>query len=140
MMRTPMRRSGLVPYEFDQMIDSFFGGSRPMSAAWGPGVDVVEDADAYRLYAELPGLTKEDVHVEMNENVLTLRGEKRIERNDEGENWHRIERREGAFERSFSLAKPIKADAIKAKFSDGVLTVTVPKADEAKPREISIDY
>ena len=139
MMLTPMRRSGLIPYDFDQMIDSFFGGTRPVSAAWGPGVDVVEDNDAYRLYAELPGMKKDDVHVELNDNVLTLRGEKRIERKDEGESWHRIERREGTFERSFSLAKPINHDGITAKFTDGVLVVTVPKAEEAKPRQISID-
>ena len=139
MKLTPMRRS--AHSDLDHMMESFHCSPRAGSqGAWGPGIDVVESTDAYRLYVELPGLKKEDVKVELNDNVLTLRGEKKIERNAEGDHWHRIERHEGSFERSFRLAKPIKADTISAKFSDGVLMVTVPKADEAKPREIEIDY
>jgi len=141
MKLTPMRGSSVACNDLDRLFDTFFTAPAATTRlTWGPGIDVVEDKDTYRLLAELPGLKKEDVKVELNENVLTVSGEKKIERSAEGNQWHRVERREGRFERSFTLAKPIQADKISAKFADGVLTVVVPKAEEAKPREIQIDY
>ena len=84
-------------------------------------------------------MSKEDVRIEFQDGVLSLRGEKKTETLAEGEAWRRVERSYGSFDRRFELPTHVKGDAIKARFTDGVLTVTVPKADEIRPREISID-
>ena len=111
----------------------------PAAGAWWPSVDVKETQEAYQVAAELPGLKREDVKISLTDNLLTLRGEKRAQQDRETENWHQVERAYGVFERSFQLTCPVDASKVKAKFEDGVLTITLPKSEESRPREISIE-
>ena len=90
------------------------------------------------IFAEIPGLTKENVSITMENNVLTISGERKFEKDVEKENFHRIERTYGSFSRSFSLPANVATQKADASFKDGVLTVTLPKTDEAKPRQIAI--
>jgi HSP20 family protein len=103
-----------------------------------PAIDISEDDDSYVVTAELPGTKKDDVTLELHENVLTLRGEKRNEREEKKEHSRYVERTYGSFSRSFRLPANADGDHIKASFEDGVLSVTIPKAAEAKPRTVDI--
>ena len=138
------RRHG-YPQNFPQGgVDDFFNAFfqaplAPSANRWSPAVDVVETDNDYRFVVELPGVAKEDVKIEFSDGVLTLRGEKKSAEKKDGEAWRRVERRYGAFERSFELPVPVKGEAIRARYADGMLTVSVPKADEVRPHEISID-
>ena len=89
--------------------------------------------------AELPGVTPDSIHVDISNNNLTIQGEKTKDNGVEGENYYRVERIYGKFMRSFSLPSRVKADAVKARYKDGVLVVSIPKAEEAKPREIKVE-
>lgn len=111
---------------------SFFKGT------WSPAVDISEDKDNFYLHVELPGLKKDDVKVSYEDGILTIRGEKKAEREDKDVNYHRIERSFGMFERSFRVPTRIKEDNIEARFENGVLTITLPKAEEVKPKEIAV--
>ncbi len=110
------------------------------TGSWIPAVNVEEAADELLLTAELPGMREEDVNVDIENNILTIRGEKREEHEegDEGHKFHVGERRYGSFQRAFTLPQSVQADAIHADFSGGVLTVRLPKAPEAKSRNIQI--
>lgn len=105
---------------------------------WIPPVDLREEGDKLVLEMELPGLKKEDVDISIENNVLTIKGERKFEKEEKKENYHRIERSYGKFSRSFSLPATIKADAIDASLKDGVLVLTLPYAEEAKPKKITI--
>jgi HSP20 family protein len=124
--------------EFDRLFDRGFGGD--VVTGWLPVVDIHETADSVIMQAELPGLRSEDVNVSVENGILTVSGEKRkeIEEGSRDSNYHLMERRYGRFERSFRLPQTVQADAVKAEFSNGVLTVTLPKAEEAKARRIEI--
>ena len=110
------------------------------TGAWIPAVNVEEAADELLLTAELPGMREEDINVDIENNILTIRGEKREAREeaDEGRRYHVCERRYGSFHRAFTLPRSVEADAIRADFEGGVLTVRLPKAQEAKSRAIEI--
>lgn len=103
-----------------------------------PAVDIVEDDDRYVITVEVPGAKKDDVTVELHENVLTIRGEKRSEREGEKEHRRWVERTYGSFSRSFTLASNAAGNRVKASFENGVLTIEVPKEEESKPKVISI--
>jgi HSP20 family protein len=111
---------------------------------WGPGrrfapaVDVTEDDDEYTVTAELPGIDKKDVTIELHEGMLTIRGEKRSEREEESEQRRHVERCFGTFSRSFSLPPDADGEHVKANFENGVLRVKIPKTEEAKPRTVDI--
>ena len=110
------------------------------TGSWIPAVNVEEAADELLLTAELPGMREEDLNVDIENNILTIRGEKR-EEHEEGDEEHKFhvwERRYGSFQRAFTLPQSVQADAIQADFSGGVLTVRMPKAPEAKSRTIEI--
>jgi HSP20 family protein len=107
-------------------------------AGWLPAVDVRESDDAFTFTAELPGIGKEEVEITVEDSVLTLSGERRFNESDEEKNYRRIERAYGAFSRSFTLPSAVDAERIEATFKDGLLTVTVPKAELAKARKITI--
>lgn len=130
--------------ELDSLTDRLqaaFDVSMPTSApggAWSPSVNIEEAAEALYLTAELPGVRREDVELEVENNVLTLRGEKRDTRREGAERFHLFERRSGSFERSFTLPRTVSSDGITADYADGVLHVTLPKAPEAKSRRIDI--
>jgi HSP20 family protein len=107
--------------------------------AWVPPVDIYETSDSIVLEAELPGLTKDNIVVEVKNNTLTLKGEKKFEREVTEENYHRVERSYGGFQRAFTLPSTVQQDRVKAKFRDGILEITIPKAEEAKPKQIKVD-
>jgi HSP20 family protein len=105
---------------------------------WLPALDVHETDDHYAVSVELPGVARDDVTIEFNEGLLTIRGEKRSEREEQKEKRRFVERHYGTFSRSFSLPGDADADHIDADFKDGVLTLTIPKTEESKPRTIAI--
>jgi HSP20 family protein len=103
-----------------------------------PPADVIENKDSFIVRAELPGLKKEDIKVTLQNNVFTINGEKRKEQEEKNQTYHKVERSYGTFHRSFELPVQVNPNDIKAEFKDGILTVELPKIEEAKPKEISI--
>jgi HSP20 family protein len=116
------------------MQDNQFGQRR----GWLPAVDVSEGEQAFTLTAELPGFSKDDVQIELQDNQLTLKGERKRETDVQEKQYRRVERVYGSFERSIKLPVAIDADKVHATFKDGVLKLTLPKAEEAKPKAISV--
>jgi HSP20 family protein len=114
-------------------------GSAESLGSWYPATDIFETKDNYVFKMEVPGLTKEDIDVEFHNHVLSIKGEKKEEKEVEKENYHRIESYSGAFTRSFSLPKDADADKIEASMKDGILELRVAKAEEKKAKAISID-
>jgi HSP20 family protein len=108
------------------------------SASWVPPVDIFEEGDGIRIMAEVPGVKPEDVKISLENNVLTIHGSKQQTAEERTERVHRYERTYGAFERSFTLPTTVDANAIKASYEHGVLTVTLPKVEKAKPRQIEV--
>jgi HSP20 family protein len=109
-----------------------------ITSAWHPACDVFEDKQAVKIVAELPGVKPEDVKLSLENNLLTIRGEKKQEAEERSERVHRYERSYGSFERAFVLPSTVDPDNISADYSNGVLTVSVPKAERARPREIPV--
>jgi len=105
---------------------------------WSPNVDIFENKDQLVLEAELPGLKPEDVNVSIENNVLTIHGERRFEKKDEDDNFHRVERAYGSFTRSFTLPPTVSSENVNALFDNGVLRLTLAKREEAKPHRIEI--
>jgi len=103
-----------------------------------PRINVEENDNEWVISAELPGVLKEDVNVNFQDNVLSISGEKKIEDKDESKNYHRFERSSGKFNRSLKVNTSVVAEKIKADYKDGILTITLPKAEEAKPKSIDI--
>ena len=136
----PRRNGSELRTEMDRLFENFLSPSS-LHLEWGglsPAVDVEETPDAYVFRADLPGVVSKDVKVTVHGDTLTLRGERRREEKKSDGTLHRVERSYGEFERSFTLGAPVKADQVKASYRDGVLEIHVPKADEAKPREIDV--
>jgi len=136
---TPSQQA-VVAQPLFRLFDTFFNdaGEDLATRTWTPPVDIQETDDAYRIHAELPGMTKDDIQITMENNVLRLSGERKFEKDTKQENYHRIERTYGAFSRSFALPNQVSSDKVEAKFENGVLSIVVPKAEQAKPRRISI--
>jgi len=126
--------------EMNRFFDDFFGEQRRGLAegAWLPSVDVAETDGEFVVRAELPGMSHEDIEINVQDNILTLKGEKKQEKKEEHETFHRLERSYGSFSRTFTLPAGVKLDDIKATFKDGVLEVTMPKAEDAKLKKIAI--
>src|SRR5205814_6995932 len=106
--------------------------------AWSPSVDIYENKEQIVLEAELPGMNREDFDLSFENNVITLRGERRFEKRDESDNYHRVERSYGSFSRSFTLPPTVSGEGIAAEYRNGVLRVTLPKREEVKARRIEI--
>lgn len=106
---------------------------------WAPSVDVSENPHEIVLQAELPGMQKEDIDIQLTGDTLTLRGERKLESAQRGEHYHRIERQYGAWQRTFQIEVPIDTQKVAANYEDGVLTVHLPKQESIKPRQIAID-
>jgi HSP20 family protein len=106
--------------------------------AWSPAVNILEKKDAIVITADLPGLKAEDVDITVDNGVLTIRGERRLEEASEGETYHRVERVYGMFERTFTLPNSVDVNAIDAKFRNGEMVVTLPKREESKPRAVKV--
>jgi len=123
---------------FDAVFDMPNGHSHAYSSVYSPAVDVLESRDSYLVRAELPGVKKDDITLEFKDGTLSLSGEKKFEEPAAGVTCHRCERSSGRFARSFSLPQPVKDDGITATLRDGILEIHIPKADEAKPKQIAI--
>ena len=127
--------------EMDRLFDDFFGmtpAQNAKNAVWSPAVDIREDENSFIIEAELPGMSKEDIHLEVEQNMLSIKGERKFERKDEQENYHFVERSYGSFYRSFTLPKNVNTEEISAEHKDGMLVITVPKAEEVKPKKVEI--
>ena len=128
----------------NRLFDESFRGARTtgddwaLGGNWAPAVDIYEHEGNIVLKAELPGIDPQDVDVRCENNVLTLRGERKYDNEVKQENYHRVERAYGGFTRSFTLPSVVDQEKIKAEYKDGVLELTLPKREEAKPKQISI--
>lgn len=145
-MLPSLTRRGQTISPFDALWDMrremdrlFNGTTEPAAHAWAMPAEVLETDDAIRFVVETPGLRSEDIDVTVENNVLTISGEKKVERN-EGEKgeYHLYERRYGRFERSFALPRRVDAEHVDANYENGVLTVTLRKSEAAKPRRIKV--
>jgi HSP20 family protein len=114
------------------------GNARTTTTAWAPAVDISERKDAYLVTVELPGMTAEDLDITMEDGLLTIQGERQFTADSSEEQFHRVERRYGAFRRSITLPAHVLAEEIEASFEDGVLQILVPKAEEATPKRIQV--
>lgn len=115
------------------------GDSREFArGAWSPNVDIYEDKDRLIVEAELPGMSRDDFELSAENNVLTLKGERKFEKKTEGDNYHRVERSYGSFTRQFTLPQTVTAEGANAEFENGVLRVSLPKREETKARKIEI--
>jgi len=131
-----------IQREMNRLFDNFFRGDVKdgdlAMSSWTPAIDIAEHDNEYIVKAELPGVSRDDVKITLESNILTIRGEKRIDKETKEENYHRIERSYGSFQRSFTLPTTVKNDKIDAVYKDGILTVSLPKAEEAKPKQIEV--
>jgi HSP20 family protein len=109
------------------------------STAWVPPVDIFEAGEEIIIGLEMPGVRKEDIQVELNDSTLTISGERRLEHEEQRESYHRLERRYGRFARSFTVPPNVDRDGLKAEYLDGILTLRLPKRDEARPRTIAVE-
>jgi len=138
----------LVPFsglnDFDSLFSDFFSGSIGLQQnsvrGWSPTVDVNETDKEYRLYAELPGIEKKEIEVSVNDGVLTLKGERKSEDKEEDKENNRVfrESRYGKFERSFRFSEKVLEDKIAGKYKDGILTITIPKAEIPEAHKVEI--
>jgi HSP20 family protein len=126
--------------EVDRLFDAFFGNTGDAAAGrrWVPPMDLVEADDHFVLKADLPGLSEEDVSIEIQDGTLKISGERKSEHEAREQGWYRIERSFGSFSRSLTLPDGINPDAVTAEFDRGVLEVRIPKPEERKPRRVEI--
>ena len=129
--------------ELQRSINQLFNTGRTTGddvalSAWTPAVDIFEGDNEYVIKLELPEVTRDDVKVNLHDQTLTISGERKIENEDKRDGYHRIERSYGQFYRSFTLPPNVNAEAINAQFKDGVLRLTLPKREEAKPKQIAV--
>jgi HSP20 family protein len=124
--------------DIDRVFDAFFGQNEQSARRWVPPVDLVEAEAYFLLKADLPGLSEEDVSIEVQDGSLTISGERKAEHEERARGWYRIERAFGSFSRSLTLPDGVDPDGIEASFTDGVLELHIPKPEERKPRRISI--
>ncbi len=128
--------------EFDDLLQRFFGAERPdwlSGRGFSPAVDISENDSEVLVKAELPGIDQKDIEVSLSGDVLTIKGEKREEKEEKGENIHRVERSYGSFSRAFTLPCEVKSEAVEAKFKDGVLSLKLPKSETSKKKSIKIN-
>ena len=137
--RTPLARPRNDLFHWfleDHDLPGFGTGERE----WMPPFDIFETEGEIIVKAELPGMKVEDIDITLTDGLLTIKGERKMEKEDKRENYHRIERQFGSFSRSLNLGVNVKADGIDAGYKDGVLTVTLPKAEEDKPKKIEVKH
>ena len=125
--------------EVNRLFNTLFGPENGQAQQrWVPAMDLVEADDEFVLKADLPGLTEDDVSIEVRDNALTISGERKSESEQKGRGWYRVEREFGRFSRSLTLPEGVNADSIGASFENGVLEVRIPKPEQPKPRRIQI--
>ena len=140
----PVRELQTMQNEMNRLFNTFFDAPSPGNGGqttlrrWIPAMDVVETDDHFVLRADLPGLNESDVNIELEDNVLTISGERKVEHEQRNEGYYRVERASGAFVRSLTLPEGVDAQGIQANFDSGVLEVRIPKPEQQKPRKVQI--
>jgi len=138
----PFREVSRLRREMDRLWDDFFGPGRralqPLVEEWVPAMDLSETADKVVVKAEVPGMEPKDIDISLSGDLLTIRGEKKSEREEKKENYHLVERSYGSFSRSVRLPAAVNADKIEARYEKGVLTITCPKKEKVKPKAIDV--
>ena len=136
----PFHGASTVESQLNRMFNDFLGRSGQESnlSAWAPAVDIFETENELTVKADLPDIKPEDLDIRVENNILTIRGERKFEKKVDEKNYLRVERAYGSFSRSFSLANTVNPEGIKANYENGVLTLTIPKREEAKPKQIKV--
>jgi HSP20 family protein len=131
---------GSYETQLNRLFSDFFGRSSQEQGLtpWAPSVDIYEAGHELVVKADLPDIKPEDLDIRVENNILTIRGERKFEKKEDEKNYLRVERSYGSFARSFSLANTVNTEAIQADYKDGVLTLNIPKRDEAKPKQIKV--
>lgn len=136
----PFRELVSLRDDMDRFFKSFFGSSlEEVEGFWAPVIDIEEDNDNYYVRAEIPGIKKEDVKISVRGNAISVSGERKQESETKNKTFHRVERSYGRFRRTVTLPSEIDADTVKATYKDGILTITLPKPESAKPKEIEVE-
>lgn len=136
-IREMMGLSDRLNRMFEEM--SGFNADNQITGSWTPAVDVYESENAIEIKADLPGMTEKDIDVSVENNTLTIKGERQFENEEKRENYHRVERQYGSFYRSFQLPNTVDVSKINANFKNGILELALPKREETKPKKISIN-
>lgn len=132
-------------FDIQDNINKVFGnyltsrGTQARVIGWMPPVDITESENEYQIKADIPGMKKEDIKISLEDNTLTISGERKEEKEEKGKNFVKKEKTFGSFMRSFSLPHSVDSKGIKAAYKEGVLNITVPKSEESKPKEIKIE-
>ncbi len=137
----PFRGVNTLQDQFNRLFNDVFDrkGEESSLTAWAPAVDIYETEHELVVKADLPEVDPKDLDIRVENNILTIRGERKFEKKVNEDNYLRVERAYGSFARSFTLANTVNSDAIKADYQDGVLTLTIPKREEAKPKQIKVN-
>ena len=137
----PFRGLNTLQDQVNRLLEDSIRGAGPNSslAAWAPAVDIYETESELVVTADLPGINEKDFDVRVENNMLTIRGERKLEKTVNEDNMLRVERAYGSFSRSFSLPNTVNTEAIKADYRDGVLTVKMPKREESKPKQVKVN-
>ncbi len=140
----PVRELNTIQNEMNRLFNTFFetsgsqGGAPSASRRWLPAMDLVESGDEFVLRADLPGLSENDVNIELEDSVLTVSGERKSEHEERKEGYYRLERASGSFSRSLTLPEGVDPEKVQANFARGVLEVRIPKPEQRKPRKVTI--
>src|SRR5947209_13326196 len=137
----PVRELGTLQNEMNRLFNTFFDtpqGAGGATRRWVPAMDLLETQDDFVLRADLPGLSEGDVNIELEDNVLTISGERKAEHEAHKEGYYRVERSSGAFSRSLTLPEGVEPEGVRASFNRGVLEVRIPKPAARKPRKVAI--
>ncbi len=138
----PVRELNTIQNEMNRLFNTFFDTPAPTSGStlrrWVPAMDLLETEDDFVLRADLPGLSEKDVNIELEANVLTVSGERKVEHEERKEGYYRVERASGSFSRSLTLPEGVDPEAVKASFDRGVLEIRIPKPEQRKPRKVTI--
>ena len=138
----PIRDVWSIQDEINRTFDNFFGTTQReewTESRWAPAIDISENKDDLMVNVEVPGMKKEDIKVTLQDGILTVKGERKQDKEEKDKSFHRVERSYGSFCRSFTLPTTVQGDKIKANYKDGILMIALPKVEEVKPKEISID-
>ena len=137
----PFRGVNTLQDQFNRLFNDVFDrkGEESSLTAWAPAVDIYETELELVVKADLPEVDPKDLDIRVENNILTIRGERKFEKKVNEDNYLRVERAYGSFARSFTLANTVNSDAIKADYQNGVLTLTIPKREEAKPKQIKVN-
>jgi len=135
----PFEELALLRNRFDRLMNRFPEETELFTTQWAPRADILETKNAILIKAELPGMTEKDIHIEMENGVLTINGERTFEKETADKDYRRVERSYGKFIRSFTLPTNVSGDKITASYNNGLLEIELPKKEEAKPKTIHID-